>query len=199
MLIAPLAVALDVFLGEPWRLHPLVGFGRLTFLIEQSLYGSPEMSKSVRRLRGILALVMLLLPFLFMAWSLDQWPQVAPIVDFFGLYLALGAWSLREHALAVHEKLVVGQLQQAREAVASMVGCDIHNLDEERVTVAAVESVLENGLDTIFGTLFWFTATELPGAVLYRLTNTLDALWGYHNARYGDFGWAAARPRTYEG
>ncbi len=193
MLIAPLAVALDAFLGEPRRLHPLVGFGRLASLIEQPLYGSAEMPKSVRRLRGILALVMLLLPFLVMAWGLERWPETAPIAELFGLYLTLGARSLREHALAVHEKLALGQLQQAREAVARMVGRDTHNLNEERVTVAAVESVLENGLDAIFGALFWFTAAGLPGAVLYRLTNTLDALWGYRDARYGDFGWAAAR------
>ena len=31
------------------------------------------------------------------------------------------------------------------------------------------------------------------GAVLFRLANTLDAMWGYKNARFLHFGWAAAR------
>jgi adenosylcobinamide-phosphate synthase len=136
---------------------------------------------------------MLLLPFLAMAWGLERWQLGAPIAELFGLYLTLGARSLREHALGVHEKLALGQLQQAREAVARMGRRDTHSLDEERVAVATVESVLENGLDATLGALFWFTAAGLPGAVLYRLTNTLDAMWGYRNARYGDFGWAAAR------
>ena len=45
----------------------------------------------------------------------------------------------------------------------------------------------------MFGTLFWFIVAGGPGAVMFRLANTLDAMWGDRTARLLRFGCAAAR------
>ncbi|MDO8933472.1 MAG: cobalamin biosynthesis protein, partial [Rhodocyclaceae bacterium] len=47
--------------------------------------------------------------------------------------------------------------------------------------------------DAVCGALFWFFILGGAGAVLYRLANTLDAMWGYKDARRIHFGWAAAK------
>lgn len=187
------AVLLDRWLGEPRRWHPLVGFGRLARRVEALAYGRPELKAEARRARGIGAVAILLVPFTLVAWLLGAIPLLGLLAAPGLLYLAIGARSLAEHAEAVAAALQAGDLSLARERVGRIVSRDTDDLDEEQISRATVESVLENGCDAVFGALFWFVLAWAPGVVLYRLTNTLDALWGYRTPRYCDFGWAAAR------
>lgn len=187
------AVLLDRWRGEPRRWHPLVGFGWLARRVEALGYGPPEWSAEARRACGIGAVIVLLVPFAVAAWLLGAIPLLGLVVALGLLYLAIGARSLAEHAEAVAQALQAGDLPLARERVGRIVSRDTTDLDEEQISRATVESVLENGCDAIFGALFWFVLAGAAGAVLYRLANTLDAMWGYRTPRYQDFGWAAAR------
>ncbi len=187
------AVLLDYHWGEPRRWHPLVGFGGLARQVEAFGYGPSELSAEARRTRGVGAVILLLVPFTLAAWLLAAIPLLGLAVALGLLYLAIGARSLAEHAEAVAKALQAGDLPLAREKVAMIVSRDTADLDEEQISRATVESVLENGCDAIFGALCWFVLAGAAGAVLYRLANTLDAMWGYRTPRHRDFGWAAAR------
>ncbi len=189
-LMATTAVALDWLLGEPRRFHPLVGFGRLAEAVEHRLYGSAHVGPGVRRLRGMLAVTLLLAPFMAATALLSTLPYIGAVFSVAVLYFALGHKSLHDHARPVVTALGAGDEEEARRRVSLMVSRDSAALD---ITAAATESVLENGNDAVFGALFWFAIAGAPGAVLYRLANTLDAMWGYRNERYLHFGWAAAR------
>ena len=183
------AVLLDRFLGEPRRFHPLVGFGRLAEALERWLHGG-GITPVARRARGALAVAILLVPLALVAAVLAALPYVGAVFSVVALYFALGLKSLHDHARPVAEALRVGDETEARARVSLMVSRDSAALD---ITTATTESVLENGNDGVFGALFWFAIAGAPGAILYRLANTLDAMWGYRNDRYLHFGWAAAR------
>ncbi len=179
------ALVLDSWLGEPRRFHPLVGFGRLARVLEQRLYRNSRFS-------GAAVLLILLLPFTLISLLLSRVPGGA-VVEVLLLYLAIGRNSLGMHARRVRDALAADDLEAARQRLGLMVSRDTAWLDERGVAGATLESVLENGNDAIFGAIFWFVLAGAPGVVIYRLTNTLDAMWGYRNECYHRFGWAAAR------
>ncbi len=191
------AVLIDQCYGEPPRKwHPLVGFGWIASFVETCIYGPSESSSSLRYIRGVAAVIVMLAPAIFFVSLFSIIPCISwlgLVVDLASLYLSIGARSLSEHAEAVGHALLANKLPQARDLLGMIVSRDIDNLNEEQISQATVESVLENGCDAIFGALFWFILAGAPGVVLYRLANTLDAMWGYRTPRYIHFGWAAAR------
>ncbi len=183
-------LALDALLGEPRRWHPLVGFGRLADAL-QARFNFPEAVGN--RLRGVVAWCLAVVPLTLLAWLLSRLPVIGWLVEVLALYAALGLRSLAEHARPVAVALRGGDLMEARRRVGYLVSRDPQALDEAGVARAATESVLENGSDAVFAALFWFAVAGAPGVVLYRLANTLDAMWGYRTPRLNTFGWAAAR------
>jgi adenosylcobinamide-phosphate synthase len=183
-------IALDLLLGEARRWHPLVGFGHLAGAIEARLN-----RHVARRLRGILAWSLAVLPGVLLAdWLVSVTPWwLAAFLHVALLYFCLGLRSLRDHTVPIARALAAGDLVRARILTSYIVSRDTRAADTGDLAKAGVESLLENGNDAVFGTLFWFLVAGGPGALLFRLSNTLDAMWGYRNPRFLHFGWAAAR------
>ncbi|MCO7553941.1 adenosylcobinamide-phosphate synthase CbiB [Metapseudomonas otitidis] len=183
------ALLLDALFGEPRRGHPLVLFGRWAERLERRFNPGGRGWRS----HGVSAWLLAVLPPTAVVWLLADLPGLGWVVSVLALYAAVGLRSLNEHAEPVAQALEQGDLARARERVGYMVSRDTRELDDSAVARAATESVLENGSDAVFAALFWFAVAGAPGVVLYRLANTLDAMWGYRNARFERFGWAAAR------
>lgn len=202
------AMLLDWLLGEPRRWHPLVGFGQLASWLDARLnrpekFRGSELAREAgagplprdkarvtSRLRGALAVAILLLPPAALAGWLSTLPVLGTLWGVLALYFALGHRSLHLHARPVAEALGRGDKEAARHAASLLVSRDREAIDPASATC---ESVLENGSDGVFGALFWFLVAGPAGAVMYRLANTLDAMWGYRTERFLHFGWAAAR------
>jgi adenosylcobinamide-phosphate synthase len=195
-LLMAAGLMLDWCCGEPSRWHPLVGFGRLAGAIERALNRQPDTAGNV--VRGSLAWVLAVLPLVILAAALTFWLGqrsfwLAALWHVLLLYFCLGLRSLHDHVLPIAKALQRGDLAAARALTGRIVSRDTTQAQEADLSRAAVESVLENGNDAVFATLFWFAVGGGPAALLFRLSNTLDAMWGYRTPRFLAFGRVAAR------
>lgn len=224
--IVLMALALDVLFGEPKRLHPIVGLGRLAANVERLMYGAAISEHKIARgraiVRGLCAValthvcvILVLLSCLLLVslvgqftsmLILDQLPLiehqteytlevslVAVAVTAIILYFAIAPRSLLEHIQRVSAPLSVGQLDSARHALSMLVSRDTQKLSSGDIAKAAIESATENENDGVIAPLFWFLLLGPFGVVFFKVSNTLDSMWGYRSERYNYFGRVAAR------
>ena len=194
------ALLLDRLFAEVSRNHPLVFFGTMANRAEARYRKSAEVKGNVaaasgQRWAGTYNWCLLVLPptallIFFQSMASDFAVMIAGTL---ALYFCIGGRSLTEHAQAIAAPLASGNMVAAREKLARIVSRDTGHLDKQAVTNATIESVLENGSDALLAPLFWYVVAGAPGVLCYRLSNTLDAMWGYRNERYVNFGRTAAR------
>ena len=200
------ALFVDHLLGEPKHCHPLIKFGQVANFIEKRLNTTALNSRSANitlQLQGTLAWVLTVCPWVVLTVVIVTLTDYVPprgvasislwLVECFILYLGIGRKSLKQHVEAIANKLISEDLQAARTACAMIVSRDTTNSNETEIASAAIESSLENSCDGIYGAIFWFALLGAPGVVLYRLSNTLDAMWGYRSEHFAHFGKFSAR------
>jgi len=192
--VVGMALLLDHFLGEPKRFHPLIGFGHYAGQIEARLNSSAD-SEQKKLLLGILATVLVVLPFFLLAQLLKE-VQTSIVVFIFEaviLYFAIGMRSLNQHAKDIYQALQQNDLPSAKQRVSLIVSRDTESMETSDISRATIESILENGSDAVYAPIFWYLLAGIPGVIVYRAINTLDAMWGYKTERFKSFGFAAAR------
>jgi len=174
--------------------HPVEWLGRLVAALDDHL-NDPEAPAQEGRLRGLLALVIIVAATLGAAMALTWFIRSLPLGWIIEAVLAipfLAQKSLREHVNAV-VKALNQSLAQGRAAVSMIVGRDPAHLDESGVSRAALESLAENASDGVVAPLFWFILFGLPGIAVYKAINTADSMIGHKSERHLNFGWAAAK------
>lgn len=183
----------DWVLGDPmWLPHPVVYYGKWISRGEKRLNKGQD-----RWWKGaVFAVLSIILSFAL------SWGVLALINHYAGkvVYIAVSAlllfYCLAGTTLVKEVKWVFlaldESLEKGRKQVARIVGRDTQNLSAQEVRAAALETLAENLSDGVIAPLFWFLLLGVPGAMMYKMVNTLDSMIGYQNERYKDFGcWAA--------
>ncbi|PCJ10167.1 MAG: adenosylcobinamide-phosphate synthase [Rhodobacteraceae bacterium] len=183
------ALLLDAVLGEPQWLwsrlpHPAVLMGKVVKTLDESLNHGPHL-----RIKGGIAVVILIGLALILGTLLTQ---LGPVVSILCAAILIAQRSLIDHVTAVATGLR-HSLSYGRNAVAMIVSRDTASMTTPQVARSAIESGAENFSDGVIAPAFWFLIAGLPGLLVYKMINTADSMIGYRNAKYEEFGKAAAR------
>ena len=195
LLILLLALIIDLALGDPPNfIHPVAWMGKVASFLEKRCTGK---SNAIQFLYGagmvLFIMALFTTPPYFILVSLQNLSSVLYVVMgavFFKLVFSLRG--LRKAALKVRELLLEDKLDEARFELRALVKRDTGDLTKPLLVSAAVESVAENASDSFVAPLFYFLIFGIPGAIAYRVVNTLDAVIGYHG-KYEYSGKFAAR------
>jgi len=193
-----LGYLLDLAAGDPeWFPHPVRLIGKLIAGLEH-LIRKLGLGAAGMKLAGVfLAFITVGVTYgaawgiLRMAWDVSGYLFAALSVLF--IYFCLATRCLSVEANKVYQALKEGNLVLARERLSRIVGRDTHDLNEEEITRAAVETVAENTADGIIAPLFYIFIGGPALGLAYKAVSTLDSMVGYMNEEYRDLGWASAK------
>jgi len=108
-------------------------------------------------------------------------------------YFLIAAKALKVESMKVFHSLKNGDIEGARKNLSHLVGRDTHNLTEQEIVKATVETVSENLSDGVIAPLTFICIGGAPLAAAYKAVNTLDSMVGYRNKDFEYFGKFAAR------
>ncbi|MFD3745925.1 cobalamin biosynthesis protein [Nocardia sp. NPDC058633] len=178
-----LGFVLDRVFADPRRGHPVAGFGSAAVALEKVTYADDRWAGVVHEVVAVGSVVGIAVIGArggVSATALATWT-------------ALGGRSLVRAGRSMADRLDAGDIDGARQLLPSLCGRDPSVLDADGLARAALESIAENTSDAAVAPLLWGAVAGVPGLLGYRAVNTLDAMIGYRNERYENFGWAAAR------
>jgi len=66
-------------------------------------------------------------------------------------------------------------------------------MDPEHIASSCCETVSENLVDSVLSPTFYFGLLGIPGAIMFRCSNLMDAMWGYLNDKYAKLGYFPAK------
>ncbi len=200
LLILALALLIDFFFGEPPdRIHPTVGVGKVIIFLKPKFKSK---NPKVERVKGVFlclstVLVFTLPAYFILTWAQQcLWPVAYIIVAAIMLKPTFALKCMEYYTLPIAKAICAGRISEAKALLPYIVRRDPEKLDEKQIISAAVESIAESTVDGIASALFYFALFGVPGAIAFRVINTLDSMVGYKDPEHAEIGWFPAKLDT---
>jgi len=197
--IVVLAILIDRFIGDvPNAVHPLRWMGNLLYAIDRRIKRRDSRWTSflgflsyllVLVLFGGIASLIISAVHLFVSAYDPLWGEIAWIIlSAFILKIQFAIFSFRKHCDPICDDLDAGRVEDAAAKVQMIVSRNTKGMDAEHIASSCCETVSENLVDSIVSPTFFFGLLGIPGAIMFRCANLMDAMWGYLNEKYGRLG-----------
>jgi len=183
-----LALLFDLLLGDPPnRFHPTAWMGNLIAFLMRF---RPRGNRLAELAYGVFVLLVGVALSVLAGIAITQlinslipnYQLLITLITALALKLTISLRGLDRAARDVQSALEANNLPEARRLLSwHLVSRDTSQLDESKVSAAAIESVAENASDGIIAPLFFFALGGLPAAFAYRFINTADSMLGYHD------------------
>ncbi|WP_378187374.1 adenosylcobinamide-phosphate synthase CbiB [Aquimarina sp. W85] len=189
------AFGLDLVLGDPKKLpHLIVGFGKIISKGEKWLNRNRYKSLLGALLATFLISTSFVIPYFILQWlHINSLPFMVLIFSIAMLFYCLANKTLIKEGQAVFDALEYQGLEAGQKRLSWIVGRETDKLDKQQIRIATFETMSENLSDGVIAPLFYFLLLGVPGAMAYKMINTLDSMIGYKNERFIKFGKFAAR------
>ncbi|MFX0067386.1 MAG: cobalamin biosynthesis protein [Candidatus Hermodarchaeota archaeon] len=200
LLILLLAFVFDLFFGEmPDSIHPTWWMGKVIAFFQLKI--TSENSK-IERINGVLlgifVIILFVVPVYFVIFFVREFLGWMPyiVVSAFLLYTAIAIKCMRQYTLPIADSVENHDYEKAKNLLPFIVRRDPTGLDKRHIISAAVETIAEGTTDGVTSPLFYFALFGVPGAVAFRVINTLDSMVGYKDRKHVNIGWFSARIDT---
>jgi adenosylcobinamide-phosphate synthase len=193
-------IGLDYVLGDPRnRYHPVAWLGKaIGFVIPylRSHTGNVEKAKGAIFAIAIVAATGFGTYFFVYASEYVAGILAFGVVSAVVLKLTIAVRGMERHAQAIMRCVEAGDLEGARNNLATIVRRNTNDLSEQHILSATIECISESTVDGITSPIFYYSLFGPAGAVAYRTINTLDSMVGYNDDFFKNIGWMSARLDT---
>jgi adenosylcobinamide-phosphate synthase len=195
-----LAFFIDLVFGEiPDNIHPTLWMGKITDCIKPKLKNK---NPSIEKINGFVLCLLLITLFTLPTYLVLFWVR-----GFFGWlpYIVTSAIVLKstfaikcmkQYTLPVADSVEKGDYCRAKKLLPLIVRRSPKELTKQHIISAAVETIAEGTTDGVTSPFFYFALFGVPGAVTFRVINTLDSMVGYKDLDHINIGWFSAKIDT---
>lgn len=212
ILIVIIALLIDRFIGElPNKIHPLRWLGNILGFIDRHITNRGRRAKIWGFLSYMAVFLLILTVTIFttafvriyfggFGISFEYGPiyfglgEILWIIASAGfLKITFAVFSFRKHCRPIQADLIAGRTEDAAAKVQMIVSRNTKGMDAEHVASSCCETISENLVDSVLSPTFYGGLLGIPGAVMFRCANLMDAMWGYLNDKYRHLGFFPAK------